>query len=172
MNILWIDIETTGLNPIKDSLLEIAVVETTVKGDIKNKYQSAIRFTTENAEIDDYVMNMHTVNNLFEDCRSARIYSMHQLDVHLCGLFNAKQYTIAGNSVHFDRSFLKEKTPLFEDKFHHRHLDISSVSIFLEHCGIVIPKTSSSRHRAMDDIESCMRQYFQYYNLVSGKKLT
>jgi oligoribonuclease (3'-5' exoribonuclease) len=79
-----------------------------------------------------------------------------------------KEVALAGRCVHFDRSFLKVYAPELEAYLHHRHLDVASIEMFLEHAGVNVERKSGpSRHRALDDI---LYSYDQYRNFLALTK--
>jgi oligoribonuclease len=62
---------------------------------------------------------------------------------------------LAGNSVHFDRRFLKRYFPAVETLLHHRHLDVSSVRMLAEAAGHP-PLNGEKPHRAMADVRESL----------------
>ena len=65
---------------------------------------------------------------------------------------------LAGNSVHFDRRFIKRYMPKLEKIFYHRLIDVSSSMEILKSQGVVIPFIPPT-HRACDDIAVSKKIY-------------
>ena len=165
-NIVWIDIETTGLNPLTDSMLEVACIVTDSN---LNKLDNGLALTINfNAfdNIPDAVKTMHTKNNLISDCKVSP-FTIREVETAI--LTYIKQHTIpnqsilAGSSIGFDKSFLSLHMPSIINHLHYRILD---VSCFKNACNYwcdwvpAIKKTQS--HRALDDINESITE-MRYY---------
>jgi oligoribonuclease len=81
-----------------------------------------------------------------------------------------KKIFLAGNTVHFDRSFISEQWPSIMPWLSHRHLDVSSFKVFAEGRGVKKFSTDSPAHRAMDDINHSLKEFAYYVEEI--KKLT
>lgn len=160
----WLDLETTGLDPDDDhEILELALQ---VDGGPVHSWVLHFDLGTYEAcggVIDTNVREMHTASGLFAACRHAR-YRTAEVEsaaiVALCG-YDSEPLQLAGNSVWFDRMFLRHYMPQLEKRFHYRMLDVSSVALFAESFGIPRPE-SPSVHRAGPDIERSQRM-LRYY---------
>jgi oligoribonuclease len=71
---------------------------------------------------------------------------------------------IAGNSVHFDKAFIKKYMPKLYARLHHRNLDVSAVSLFLKTKGTEIKCAHEKmyRHTALADIRESIDEYKCY----------
>ena len=156
MDLYWIDLETTGLHPMRDKILEIAVYKATLEDpfNIQFVYQNVVGFNNE-VELDDFVKNMHTKNGLLEEClrSSATITSIENDLIKIIPKPNDRKslYVFAGSAIHFDASFIKEYMPTFYSYFSHRHYDVSSIKLFCQSMGMTEFKKAEA-HRAKDDI--------------------
>lgn len=168
---LWLDAEMTGLNPKQCRIIEVAAILT--KDDLKPiDTWSALVYQNPHVGWEQVAMEMHKKSGLFDavqqfgqDERQA-VQSLYSwLDSHV----GANLVNLAGNSVHFDRSFLVEQWPEIKPFLSHRHLDVSSFKIYAEGQGVKKFDLNAPAHRAMDDIEHSIKE-FQYY-LSEIKKL-
>lgn len=179
--IIFIDLETTGLDPRSCSVLELAAVA--LDDDLKEVgcFETLVRPVTDGGEMAPVVVEMHTKSGLlaqifkgsdgkvdgpitwetlegpprrFEAERAVLAW----LDAILPPDTASKKPPLGGSSVHFDRSFLKEHMPDLERRFAYRNVDVSTFlecanrwSPELARAGID-PNGPKTPHRAMPDI--------------------
>jgi oligoribonuclease len=159
-NLIWVDLEMTGLHPDQDHILEIAIVITDQNLNIiADDFDLIIKQSTENlALMDDWVRDTHSKNGLLNlvrdshiDLNMAEIKALEFVKQHVL-----KQTSpICGNSICLDRRFLFRHMPKLEQYFHYRNLDVSTV----KNLGLYwfpekvknLNKTEGA-HRAKDDI--------------------
>lgn len=166
--LIWIDIETSGLDPNKDTILEVAVMVSDFSNpfDIHPLYHAVLNFNVTPPEpigyrdgrpykMDGTVWEMHTKNGLFSECSNSKL-RIEDAEKVLLDLIPEEQDRkerpiLAGSTVHFDRSFLKVHMPTLEQRFIHRHFDVSSIKLLCQSLGMrEILKAEA--HRAKDDI--------------------
>jgi|SRR3989304_6133545 len=173
--LVWFDCETTGLDPTRDKLLEVAVILT--DGQLRERAVfNRVLYFDEPIE-NDWVRNQHTKSGLLAACRevtnSGPSLIAHQLSLFLLeNGIEKKTGVLAGSSIHFDRSFIRVHLPSFDADLHYRMVDVSSLNeIALRFAPDVyatrpnVPKEEIA-HRALPDIRhsiSVLRHY-----LVNG----
>lgn len=171
--LLWIDLETTGLDPETNAIAEVAMAMTTWeythRADLINR---VVKLTTaDTAKACDFVQKMHARNGLFKEClESKSAVSLSDLDTEICDTLDTshpelckvalgsgqtlRKWHPAGNSVHFDVSFIRKWLPKTYTRLDHRHLDVSSFGLKgklwrTKHCPV---QPSHGNHRAMTDV--------------------
>lgn len=158
---LWIDLETTGLDPEAEAILECAAIVTDADLVEIGDPLCLVLHVDEDArfDADAYVQNMHDASGLWLDCYASS-KNANDLDDALTALINRYEWAagkpiLAGSSVHFDRGFLASW--LWVDALlHHRHLDVSSLKLAQEDaCGIPFAK-SGQGHRALADVRESL----------------
>lgn len=138
---LWLDLEMTGLDPTRDVILEYAIIRCAdgpgQDFSIQTEDTGTLFFNvgTTDIQIDPYVREMHTQNDLWADCLDTPKDHDHAwLDAHLCAVareMNAKPRSIilAGSSVHFDAKFLAAYCPRFSEYLSHRVRDVTALHL-------------------------------------------
>lgn len=144
---IGLDTETTGLDPVNDHLLEIAVVafDRTLRPlsafgalTVTPEVESVIR--TRGLGLEDVPREMHEKTGLWDDLQTSLADELPNelgwYDVTLCErleeLFQAygtpeRKLPILGNSSHYDRRMLEARLPNLLGKFSHRHIDPSGI---------------------------------------------
>jgi oligoribonuclease len=166
-----LDLETTGLDPEKDPLLEIAFIcVDNVTLEELGRFQSVvIPPSLDMLRIHPVVRDMHTTNGLFAEIFAAEddMYVLlnkkptaervekEALDV-LDSLTENCKRILTGNSIHFDKSYLARHMPRLERKFHYGICDVSSARRVL---GTKRPTAKEDvAHRAMADCEMSLAE--------------
>lgn len=172
-NILWVDLEMTGLDPIEDRILEVGAIVTDWKFQEVATYEAAIKvgtgivqrrmFTGPSAAFWETVPETRAalIEQNTASARSGRTIEnelLALLDEH----FEAGTPVIlAGNSIHMDRRFIEREWPRLNERLHYRMLDVSAWKVVFEN---VFKKKYAKReaHRALDDIRGSIEE-LQYY---------
>ncbi len=154
----WLDLETTGLNPRQDRILEVAVsvADLSAPFDATPLYQEVLHFTPEGVSINPFVVKMHTDNGLWESCLQSPV-TLSDVEAKLLYLIPAGTNYLAGNSIHFDLSFLRAWMPPVAALFSHRLYDVSAVNLFALSLGMP-PLPENTAHRAQSDIEASIHR--------------
>ncbi len=158
-NLIWIDLEMTGLNPSKDRIIEIATIVTDPELNIIATGPELVINQPEHLlkEMDEWNTKQHTGSGLVSKVLQSAITEseaeLRTLDF-LVDFVEAGYSPMCGNSVYQDRRFLLAYMPKLEAFFHYRNLDVSTVKILAKNWApdVFSQLTKSSSHRALDDI--------------------
>ena len=168
-NLIWIDLEMTGLDPDHDRIIEIATVITDsalnilAEGPVIAIHQSDEVL----AGMDEWNTKQHGKSGLTNRVKA----SQHtEAEAEQETLDFLKKYVpensspICGNSICQDRRFLYRYMKELESYFHYRNLDVSTIKVLTQHWSPDIVKMikKSSSHLAMDDIKDSINELIHY----------
>lgn len=168
-NLIWIDLEMTGLDTQQDCIIEIATVitdkqlDTVAEGPVVAIHQTDDRL----AQMDAWNMKQHGQSGLLERVRESRANEAEAEATTLA--FLQRQVApgaspMCGNSVCQDRRFLARVMPTLEAYFHYRNLDVSTLKELAQRWapGVAKGLVKNSSHRALDDIYDSIAE-LRYY---------
>ena len=167
--LIWIDLEMTGLDTTKDSIIEIATIvtdaqlETLAEGPVFAIHQPAVVLTG----MDEWNTRQHGESGLIERVRSSTCTAADAERLTLDFLrewVEPGRSPMCGNSICQDRRFLAREMPALEAFFHYRNLDVSSLKIL---AGLWAPAvaagfTKQSSHLALEDIRDSIAELRHY----------
>ena len=131
-NLIWLDMEMTGLNPDTDRIIEMAVVITDSKlvtvaeAPVLVVHQPAAALDA----MDDWNKSTHARSGLIDKVKASTLnerVAEEQLLAFLAQHVPAKTSPMCGNSICQDRRFLARHMPRLEAYFHYRNLDVSTL---------------------------------------------
>ncbi len=165
--LVWIDLEMTGLDTAKHTIVEIAVLVTDSELELVDDGIDLIVHASPDqlARMDAFVLNMHTKSGLLPAIEASRLslpeagaQVLAYLATQLPGPGTAP---LCGNSIGVDRRFLDRYLPEVDQYLHYRSVDVSS---FKELCRRWYPSVYKKRpdkketHRALDDIRESIEE--------------
>ena len=174
-NLVWIDLEMTGLDPDTDSILEIATAVTDKSLNILEEGpEFAIRHEVSRLEaMDDWNRNQHRKSGLWArvlasstDLAAAEAATMDFLNRWV----PAGKSPMCGNSICQDRRFLYRLMPRLEKFFHYRNLDVSTIKELARRWAPDVGKgfSKESAHTALSDVRDSIAE-LRYYRQFMGK---
>ena len=130
-NLIWIDLEMTGLDPDKEKIIEIATLVT--DSDLNILAEGPNLIISQAKEIldsmDEWNQNQHGKSGLIEEVIESNITEqaaeIETLDF-ISKYVGEKISPMCGNTVSHDRRFLSKYMPRLEAYFNYRHIDVSS----------------------------------------------
>ena len=176
-NLVWIDLEMTGLDTTNDTIIEIATIVTDknlnelAEGPVVaiGKPQAVLD------EMDEWNTRQHGESGLtqrvLESDITARQAELATLEF-LSGWVDAGASPMCGNSICQDRRFLAREMPELERFFHYRNLDVSTLKILaaLWAPDVAAGFNKDSSHRALSDIRDSIAELAWYRSELFGPR--
>ena len=168
-NLIWIDLEMTGLIPEHDVIIEIATVVTDAQLNVVDEGPSiAIHQSNELLDgMDEWNTNQHNHSGLVKRVQESKISIAEAESQTLNFLMKYVDLGVSpmcGNSICQDRRFLYNYMPDLEKFFHYRHIDVSTLKELAVRWKPNIISTSykKSRHLALSDIYDSINELKHY----------
>ncbi len=168
-NLIWIDLEMTGLDPERDRIIEIATVVTDrdlnvlAEGPVMAIRQSEERL----AAMDEWNTRQHGSSGLTRRVQASHITEQEAELITLTFLRKwvpAGASPMCGNSICQDRRFLVRSMPELASYFHYRNLDVSTLKILAQLWAPDIAEgfSKEARHLALEDIHDSIAELNHY----------
>ncbi|MBM9535946.1 oligoribonuclease [Desulfobulbus alkaliphilus] len=175
-NLVWIDLEMTGLNPFTDRILEVATVITNSELDIlADGPVIAIQQPEEVlARMDKWNRDHHRHSGLLDRVRQST-YSCPQAEMETLAFVRQwardRVSPMCGNSVWHDRRFLARYMPELEIFFHYRNIDVSTLKeLALRWAPDLANFNKECHHLALEDIRESIAELKHYSNSFIRRK--
>ncbi|MDH4048790.1 MAG: oligoribonuclease [Gammaproteobacteria bacterium] len=177
-NLIWIDLEMTGLNTVTDHIIEIATIVTDqqlieiAEGPVLSIQQSQAVMQA----MDEWNTRQHGSSGLTDRVLQSRT-SMAEAEsttIKFLEQYVAKGMSpMCGNSICQDRRFLARQMPQLEAFFHYRNLDVSTVKILAERWAPAVAAgfRKESTHRALSDIRDSIAELAHYREKLFDKNV-
>lgn len=168
-NLIWIDLEMTGLDPERDRIIEIATLVTDkdlnilAEGPVMVVHQSDAQL----ALMDDWNVRTHTASGLVDRVKASAFDDSAAEQATLAFLREwvpAGTSPICGNSIGQDRRFLFKYMPELEAYFHYRYLDVSTLKELARRWKpeVLDGFKKQGTHQALDDIRESVAELAYY----------
>lgn len=168
-NLIWIDLEMTGLNTLQDEIIEIATIVTDAnlnilaEGPVLAIYQPSHIL----AGMDSWNTKTHTNSGLLDRIKMSKV-TVAEAEAKTLEFLQtyvpAGKSPMAGNSICQDRRFLHRLMPKLETYFHYRNLDVSTVKELALRWAPQVYKSvkKESKHMALGDIKDAINELRHY----------
>ena len=167
--LIWIDLEMTGLDSQRDSIIEIATIVTDADLEVVEEGPALAIHQPEAImnSMDEWNTRQHGHSGLVDRVRASRIdtaegerITLDFLRKHVSG----DSSPMCGNSICQDRRFLAREMPTLEAFFHYRNLDVTTLKILagLWAPGILAGVSKNLEHLALTDIRDSIAELKHY----------
>jgi oligoribonuclease len=168
-NLIWIDLEMTGLDTTADTIIEIATVVTDKK--LNEVAEGPVLAIAQSRAVMDAMDEWNTVQHgetgLTERVLASDV-TIREAEARtlefLAEWVERGASPMCGNSICQDRRFLARQMPDLERYFHYRNLDVSTLKILAQQWAPTIAAgfNKESSHRALEDIRDSIAELAWY----------
>ncbi|MDO8437087.1 MAG: oligoribonuclease [Nitrosomonadaceae bacterium] len=158
-NLIWIDMEMSGLSSDRDRIIEVALVVTDSQLNVVAEAPVLVVHQSDAVldGMDNWNKSTHGKSGLID---KIKVSTLTESEVEACMLEFLQQHVppgispMCGNSICQDRRFLARSMPQLEAYFHYRNLDVSTLKELVKRWkpGIAAGLTKQSKHEALADI--------------------
>jgi oligoribonuclease len=168
-NLVWIDLEMTGLEPDEHKIIEIASIITDKELNIlaEGPVLAIHQNEAELAKMDEWNVRTHTGSGLVARVQASKVTEDEAVAQTLAFLHEwvpEQASPLCGNSIGQDRRFLVRHMPTLEAFFHYRNVDVSTVKELVRRWqpALLEQFTKKGTHQALDDIRESIAE-LQFY---------
>jgi len=167
-NLIWLDLEMTGLDPERMVILEIGTVVTDIHLNILAQGPDIfINYSEEVlSEMEEWSLNHHTASGLLDLVRASNYDCAHaerETLKFVSSYCKKGESPLCGNSIWQDRRFLARYMPELERFFHYRMIDVSSIKELAFRWYPELPAYEKKKaHQALSDIHESINE-LKYY---------
>ncbi len=166
-NLIWMDLEMTGLDPENDRILELAVIAT--DADLHIVAEGPVIAVHQSEEIlsamDEWNVTTHTKSGLIQRVRNSRVTEetcQEQVLSFMEKYVEPGVSPLCGNSIWQDRRFIARYLPRVDKFLLHRNIDVSSVKELFKRWSSLPPFEKKNCHEALSDIRESIAELAYY----------
>jgi oligoribonuclease len=168
-NLIWLDMEMTGLDCNQHVILEVAVVITNSNLDVLETSDSYAIYQPDDElnKMDKWNINTHSRSGLVDRVKQSE-YSINYVESKILELVHkyTKKHSspLCGNTIYQDRKFIIKYMPKLEEYLHYRNIDVSSIKELAKRWYPDIYKgfQKHNKHEALADIIESINE-LKYY---------
>ncbi len=168
-NLVWIDMEMTGLDPETDKVLEIATIVTDANLNILAEGPVIAIHQSDNIldNMDEWCVETHGKSGLTARCRASEFNELQAVEQTIAFLSNYVEVgksPLCGNTIGQDRRFMVKHMPQLEGYFHYRNIDVSTIKELVRRWKPELLEgfTKKGTHLALDDIRESIAELVYY----------
>jgi oligoribonuclease len=168
-NLVWLDLEMTGLDPDRDRIIELAFVVTDSQLNFVAEAPVLVVHQSDSAleGMDDWNKSTHARSSLIAKVKASTLTEAEVEQQYLDFLAQhvpSRTSPICGNTICQDRRFLARHMPRLEAYFHYRNLDVSTLKELVRRWKPELAKgvTKQGKHEALADIYESIEE-LKYY---------
>lgn len=168
-NLIWIDLEMTGLVPEEDVIIEIATIVTDKELNVLAEGPNLAIHQPDDIldKMDEWNTRHHGASGLTARVKESKISTADaekQTIDFLAKWVPESASPMCGNTICQDRRFLARLMPTLEAYFHYRHIDVSTLKELARHWapGVMDGFVKKGSHLALDDIQESIEE-LKYY---------
>ncbi len=168
-NLIWLDMEMTGLKPETDVIIEIAMVVTDAQLNVVAEAPVLVVHQPDSVldAMDSWNKSTHRKSGLIDKVRASTLTEVvveRQMIEFLREYVPASTSPMCGNSICQDRRFMAKWMPQLEAYFHYRNLDVSTLKELAKRWkpAIMSGLTKHGKHEALADIHESIEE-LKYY---------
>ena len=168
-HLVWIDMEMTGLSPDTDRIIEVAIVVT--DNNLETVAEAPVLVVHQSDEVmdgmDSWNKSTHGKSGLIEKVR-ASTFDEAAVEAQMLAFLKehvpARTSPMCGNSICQDRRFMARWMPAFEDYFHYRNLDVSTLKELAKRWKPEVARgmKKHGKHEALADIYESIAEMKHY----------
>lgn len=175
-NLIWVDMEMTGLNPDTDRIIEVALVITDAQ--LNTIAEGPVLVVHQSDEVldamDKWNKSTHAKSGLIDKVKASPL-SEDEVETQLIEFLKlhvpSGASPMCGNSICQDRRFMVRSMPQLEAYFHYRNLDVSTIKELVKRWKpeIAAGLTKESKHEALADIYDSINElnYYRQHFIVA-----
>ncbi len=172
-NLVWLDLEMTGLEPERDTIIEIATVVT--DSELKVLAEGPVLAIHQSEEVlagmDPWCVDQHGKSGLTERVRLSGVSMAEAEEKTLAFLAlwcPPKTAPLCGNTIGQDRRFLVKYMNRLHEFFHYRSIDVSTVKELVQrwYLGDKYVYSKTKQHEALEDVRESIRELQHYRKTV------
>jgi oligoribonuclease len=162
-NLIWIDLEMTGLDVEECKIIEIAAIITDKDLNIVAEAEPIAIYQPDQEldKMDEWCTRTHSQTGLTQRVKDSKI-SVKDAEQSILDFI--KKYVphqsspLCGNSIWQDRRFLAKYMPKIDEYCHYRMLDVTSLKLLNEYWGDGELFNKRNTHKALDDIQESIAE--------------
>ena len=170
-NLIWIDLEMTGLDTFNDRIIEIATIVTDKDLNIIEEGPVVAIKTPQKAldDMDDWNTNQHNKSGLVKRIESSTYTYLdaQEMTIEFLSKYVEKNKSpMCGSGICQDRRFLARCMPDLENFFHYRNFDVSTIKEIVKRWYPEIKFRKEPQHIALQDIKDSIEELRFYRNTI------